>query len=125
MPSPNRQSKPNTFRQAQEIQNASFDEQYQIETVAPLGYRADLDAFVPLNASKGGNTISETPEAALRVDTSVANTVYIGRAPIGTDTASAAWQIKKIDTTTGANITWAGSGNYNQVYDNRAALTYA
>ena len=54
----NRQSKGNTYRTPQEIQNNSYDEQYAIETTAAMGYRADLDAFVPLAINSDGSLIS-------------------------------------------------------------------
>lgn len=63
---------------------------------------------------------------ALRLDsTSTANVIYVGIAAVGSLTASAAWQVKKIDQTSGVVITWAGSAAYNQVWDNRTSLTYA
>jgi hypothetical protein len=64
--------------------------------------------------------------AALQVDDfTTANVTYVGAAPVGSATSAAAWQIKKIDQTTGVVVTWAGSAAYNQVWDNRASLTYA
>jgi hypothetical protein len=55
MATPNRQSKPYTYRTEQEIANNTYDEQYKVETVAPLGYRTDIDSFVPLNIDASGN----------------------------------------------------------------------
>ena len=55
MATPNRQSKPYTYRTQQEIANNTYDEQYKVETVAPLGYRTDIDSFVPLNVDASGN----------------------------------------------------------------------
>ncbi len=63
---------------------------------------------------------------AKRVDTTVSNTIYIGQSAIGTANSAAIWQVKKIDTTNGADITWAdGDSNYDNVWDNRASLTYS
>lgn len=63
---------------------------------------------------------------AKKIDTSVANTIYIGSSAIGTLSSAATWQIKKIDTTTGADVTWAdGDSNYDNVWDNRASLSYS
>ena len=50
----NRQQKGNTYLTPQEIQNNSYDEQYAIETTAAMGYRADLDAFVPISINSDG-----------------------------------------------------------------------
>ncbi len=52
---------------------------------------------------------------------------YVGEASIGTATSSAAWRIKKI-TYTGSSlsITWAdGDDNFDNVWDNRASLSYS
>ena len=61
---------------------------------------------------------------ALRLDT-VGSVDYVGEASIGTATSAASWRIKKIDSTTGVVIQWAGSGVFDQVWDNRASLTYS
>jgi hypothetical protein len=50
---------------------------------------------------------------------------YVGEASIGTATSAAAWRIKKIDNTSGVVITWAGTGVFNQIWDNRASLSYS
>lgn len=50
---------------------------------------------------------------------------YVGEAAIGTATSSALWRIKKIDSTSGLVLTWAGTGVFNQIWDNRASLTYS
>lgn len=61
----------------------------------------------------------------LRMDTSGAIT-YVGKAAIGSSSASALWQIKKIDETSGTVITWAdGNSNFDNIWDNRASLTYS
>lgn len=57
-------------------------------------------------------------------DTSTPNVMYVGQAAIGSITSAAVWQIKKVDTTSGLVITWAGSGNFTQIWDNRVGLTY-
>ncbi len=66
------------------------------------------------------------PVGALRLDdTSTANVIYVGNALVGSLTASAVWQIKKVDQTTGLVITWAGSAAFNQIWDNRTSLSYS
>lgn len=50
---------------------------------------------------------------------------YIGEAAIGTATSAAAWRIKKVDSTSGIVIQWAGTGVFNQIWDNRTSLTYS
>jgi hypothetical protein len=58
------------------------------------------------------------------------NTTYIGYADAGTPTNGANWAIKKIVITNtngcDADITWAdGNTNFDNVWDNRASLTYS
>ncbi len=50
---------------------------------------------------------------------------YVGEAAIGTATSAASWRIKKVDTTSGIAITWAGTGIFDQVWDNRVSLSYS
>ena len=58
-------------------------------------------------------------------DSGDSNITYIGKAAIGSATSSPAWQIQKIDETTGMVITWAGTAAFDQVFDNRTGLVYA
>lgn len=55
------------------------------------------------------------------------NITYVGKAPVGSATSSAVWQVFKIDKT-GATIKpairYAGTGAFDQIYDNRVSLTY-
>ena len=55
--------------------------------------------------------------------TTTAATIYIGKADHGVATSAAEWFIKKIVTTSGANITSVGT-DFDQVWDDRASLTY-
>jgi hypothetical protein len=50
---------------------------------------------------------------------------YVGEAAIGTTTAAASWRVKKLDSTSGFVVTWAGTGAFDQVWDNRGSLTYS
>lgn len=50
---------------------------------------------------------------------------YVGEASIGTATSAASWRIKKVDSTTGLILQWAGTGVFDQVWDNRASLSYS
>lgn len=65
-----------------------------------------------------------TKEKALRVDSSSTAFLYIGEAEIGSLDSSASWKIKKIDLLTGLVTIKFASGNYDQIWDNRASLTY-
>lgn len=50
---------------------------------------------------------------------------YVGIATPGTIQATAKWQVKKIDETTGTIITWAdGNANFDNVATDLTALTF-
>lgn len=49
---------------------------------------------------------------------------YSGWADPGTATSAATWSVMRETIATGV-ILWADGGNFTQVWDNRAALTYA
>lgn len=73
-------------------------------------------------ASLGGSQVDYTQ----RIDEASATVTYIGKADPGSSEASAVWQIKKIEVI-GAEteITWAdGDVEFNNVWNNRASLTY-
>jgi len=56
------------------------------------------------------------------------NYTYIGKALCGSATASAVWQIKRIDVTAGTIIQWAmGTQDFTNIFDDRAAvgMTYS
>lgn len=63
------------------------------------------------------------------IEYSGGNPVYIGRAAPGTATSAAAWQIQKLTYDADDNVTavqFAGGANdYDQIWDNRAALSYS
>lgn len=57
--------------------------------------------------------------------TTVGSVDYVGEAAIGTATSAASWRIKKVDGTSGIIITWAGTGVFDQIWDNYASLSYS
>jgi hypothetical protein len=60
-------------------------------------------------------------------DVSTSGITYIGKALVGTGTASPLWQIQKVNqngTPITTVITWAGNAKFNQIWDNRTSLTY-
>lgn len=63
------------------------------------------------------------------VEYSGGNPVYIGRAAAGTATSAAAWQVQKLTYDVDGNVTAiqfaGGTNDYNQVWDDRATLTYS
>ena len=60
------------------------------------------------------------------IDDTTIPLTYIGKAAPGTLTSAASWQISKLNATTGTVMTWAdGNCQFDNIYDNRAGLTYA
>ena len=59
-------------------------------------------------------------------DSATAGTVYFGYAPCGTAASAPLWRIKKAVTVDNVvTTTYANAGIDNQVWDNRASLTYS
>lgn len=89
----------------------------------------DLDEHQHLGPEgEDGPGARRTYEAdfAVRLDDSTTNITYIGTAPTATATSDNKWQIKKLDETSGLIITWAdGDTKFNNVWDDRASLTYS
>lgn len=50
---------------------------------------------------------------------------YVGEAAIGSATSSAVWRIRRLDNTSDLSMEWAGTGIFDQVWDNRASLSYS
>lgn len=56
------------------------------------------------------------------------NPIYIGKAIPGSATSAASWQIRKITYDANSNPTsvlYPGTTEFNQIWDNRASLTYS
>lgn len=75
-------------------------------------------------------TTTPAPPYALALlldDTEAGGISYVGEADPGTATAAAAWRIKKlIETGPDVAVTWAdGDSDFDNVWDNRASLSYS
>jgi hypothetical protein len=66
---------------------------------------------------------TEDDASGLIVDQASATIIYLGEGLFGALTSEAKWKIKKIDLSSGVVIK-AASETFNQVWDNRASLTY-
>lgn len=77
---------------------------------------------VPTTIERDGGLATSSPALAVNIDdTTTANTVYIGKAEIASSSASAVWQISKLDTGSGLSKTWAeGNAEFAHVWDDRA-----
>ena len=89
-------------------------------TKTDVGSKSGIDVAIISGASGVTNLATQTDE------TTTANTTYVGKATIGSATSSAVWQIFKIlDTGGNLAITWADSNDsFDNIWDNRASLTY-
>ena len=77
-----------------------------------------------LGYKRGFNTI-DIPMAT-KIDEASATVTYVGKALLGSASSAAVWQIQKITVaSTVTSITWADSdADFNNVWDDRASLTY-
>lgn len=66
-------------------------------------------------------------KTALRLDQVSSTVKYLGTAAVGQATSDPAWSIKKLTTTgTVLEIEWAdGNDKYDNVWDDRASLSYS
>lgn len=64
---------------------------------------------------------------SLKVDVASVTTTYIGEAAFNTATSSPTWRINRIETLGSVTtITWAdGDDEFNNVWDDRASLSYS
>ena len=102
-----------TAKSPQEIMNLGFDTEFNLPVVESLEF-------------DGANMVRQTSgSGAVKVTTSGSIT-YIAVAPAGSSQASAVWQVKKIDETTGVVITWAdGNTNFDNVASDLTTLSYS
>lgn len=114
-------SKSHIQQTQQEMGNQSFDSLFDISVIEPLEYVPAGNATPATLVRPLAYTIATRLD-----DTTTANVTYVGRARIGENTAHAVWQIHKINQASGMIITWAdGNAEFDNVWDNRASLTYA
>jgi|SRR3989304_789933 len=97
----------------QAMQNWGFDDTFKVPTAEPLGY-------------DGVNLTRNQADAVAVKITVVGSVTYLAIAAPGTPQATAKWQVKKIDETTGTVITFAnGDSNFDNVATDLTALTYS
>lgn len=93
--------------------------------IGPKGEPGSNGAVGPAGATGGGGGGS-TPYDVI-TDVVSGTLAYVGKANIGSVTSASVWQIQKLvtDVNGGVTLQWAGLAAFNQVWDNRASLTYA
>jgi len=85
---------------------------------------------LPVSASVSATVTPNPPYAlATRVDDvgGTPDITYVGEADPGSATSSAIWRVKRVtdDGSELLTIEWAGGGNFDQIWDDRASLTYS
>ena len=77
-------------------------------------------------SSFAGADINPLGEYATRwaEDSGDTTIIYVGEAAYGSAENTGAWRVQKISTGTG-KVEWAGTGIFDQRWDNRESLTYA
>jgi len=73
---------------------------------------------LPRTINPGGGGVQQ------KIDEPDANTTYIGFAPRGDATSASTWLIKKISVSGTVTTTAWASTEFDQVWDDRASLTY-
>lgn len=106
-------SKNQAKRSEQYIQNASYDEDFDVLAFEVLEYDG-----TSLNRKVSGTSAVKITESG--------DITYVAKAAIGASQSSAVWQAMKINETTGLVITWAdGNANFDNTATDLTALTYS
>jgi hypothetical protein len=90
-------------------------------------FRLDVGTGTGESLLAPGNPLpTEDKKYAIRLDEVSSTISYVGESLPGTSTSAASWRVKKIDSTSGVIVTWAdGNTNLDNIWDNRASLTYS
>lgn len=84
----------------------------------------EFDKFRSADNDKSKVAVTlEDSSSGLIVDQATSTTIYLGEGLFGALTSEAKWKIKKIDLSSGVRIT-SSSTDFDQIWDNRASLTY-
>jgi hypothetical protein len=70
---------------------------------------------------------SKNEDFAVVIDEANTTTTYVGEAAVASATSAAVWKIQRLVCSNGdLTITWAdGNVNYDNIWDNRASLSYS
>lgn len=89
------------------------------------GYESNSQKWVPNKVTPDGASVAADAALASIVDKVDANTTIICEAMPGSLSSDAVWRICKVVVSGSVTRTyWAGGGNFTQVADNRASLTF-
>jgi hypothetical protein len=80
-----------------------------------------------VSIASGVITVDPVTPYSVLVDEASSTITYVGEATPGTATSAATWKVKRINSATLlAEILFAdGDSNYDNIWDNRAALSYS
>jgi hypothetical protein len=91
-------------------------------------YDSQQNEWVAVQAGTSGGLHIESEQYNVRKDDAGSGITYYGWAATGTATSSATWRIMKMDKSADPDfsITWAdGNDSFDNVWDNRASLSYS
>lgn len=80
-----------------------------------------IDSSNPLHVASTSSSLT------LQMDEAGSGITYVGEAAIGSATSAAVWRIKRLDESGSPEliIKWAdGDADFDNIWDNRASLTY-
>lgn len=101
----------------------------QQATITDVAGKKSLDVNVTDITITSANDSIETRSQAMKIiiDEVSTSITYVGEAATGSSTSGALWRVKRI-TTSGVitTIEWAdGNGNFDNIWNNRASLSYS
>ena len=80
-----------------------------------------------VSIASGVITVDPVTPYSVVVDEADATTIYVGEATPGTATSAASWRVKRVDSSSiTAEILYAdGNDSFDNIWDNRASLSYS
>lgn len=98
-------------------------------TITDVAGKLSLDVNVTDITLSASNDSMETRSLAMKtlVDEASATVTYVGEAAVGSSLSTALWRIKRLTQSgTVLLIEWAdGNSNFDNIWDNRASLSYS
>lgn len=87
----------------------------------------DYDVSIETSSAGDVQHFVSKPRAQ-RVDEVSTSLMYVGIAEVGAATSASTWRIFRVSSTAGVSpvVEWAdGNSNFDNIFDNRASLTYS
>ena len=86
-----------------------------------------ISSALPAGAATSANQVLQVTKYIVKVEEASATITYVGYAAPGTATSGALWRIMRIDTSAlAADVLYAGGDtNFDNVWDDRAGLSYS